>query len=53
MAWPIIFLIFAIIEYMYSTINICGSNWITGNMWFMYLCMALCAIPFNKLRDYK
>ena len=50
MAWSIIILIFAIIEYMYSTINICGSDWITGKMWFMYFSMSLAAIPYNHIR---
>lgn len=38
--WFPLFLIFAMVEYIYYT-PICGSVFVTGTMWFMWLMMAV------------
>ena len=45
--WPAIFLIFAIIEYLHSQ-PICGSTFVTGQMWFMWLCMSIASFKISR-----
>ena len=51
--WSFIFFLFAAIEYNFQIIGICGSGWITGQMWFMYLCMALASFPYEQIINTK
>lgn len=39
--WAPLFLAFAIAEYITFVPYFCGSDYITGKMWFMWLMMAL------------
>ena len=47
--WPSIFLILAGIEY-YHQQPMCGSAMITGQMWFMWLVMAIATFKFKRLK---
>jgi hypothetical protein len=39
-----LFASFAIYEFIHETILICGSQVITGKMWFMWIIMAIMAL---------
>jgi hypothetical protein len=41
--WTPIFLLFAVVEYITFVPYFCGSDYITGKMWFMWLMMAVAA----------
>jgi hypothetical protein len=41
--WTPLFLVFAIYEYFYGNSGFCGTTQVTGQMWFMWLMMAIAA----------
>lgn len=45
--WPIVFFIFAVIEYNSKEV-MCGSFSITGQMWFMWLVMAAASFKLTR-----
>lgn len=45
--WSLIFFIFAIIEYIYYNKISCGSEYVTGQMWFMWFCMSLASVKYK------